>query len=534
MGSTSSSFNANESPLSPDSESPLSTTTSPSSPPSRQPTTQSDVTVSPVLSPYMLSGGLAKVAAATGTVKGCIPTADPERNLKLLTASYGVGSLNSITENASSHLRKVLATPHDTPTMIPSCITVLPSGEEAGNYLSVDLGGSTFRVAFVKLMGRSNPADVLYKSVIPVPDSIKQSSGREFFLWMAQEIKRGVETVKPVLSGDTLQMGLSWSFPFTQFSMDSGIINKMGKGYLVADEITGWDLKDSFESAFRQLNLDIRVAAVVNDGTACMISRAYSDPTTKISLILGTGINAGVMLPLRSISPEKQQKLSFRSGTQSCLVNTEISMLGDGVIPETCWDIELDSHMEHPGFQPLETKVSGRYLGEISRLIIRDMILHNALCDGCFPDGMDKPYGLASATMSEVEEHFRNNRMDLVKRVLSEAHPHANLSDADVFQICSVFVAVSTRSAGLTAAVLVALADILFNPEGAVIPPTGKPYECTIAFIGTVIERYPHFRERCQQYLDILGVSRGMKLRLEGSGEDGSLLGPVIAAGMME
>ena len=78
-------------------------------------------------------------------------------------------------------------------------------------------------------------------------------------------------------------------------------------------------------------------------------------------MILGTGVNSSALIT--------------DNGT-SKLINTEMSLMGgDKILPQTEWDVLLDSRVEQPGFQPFETMVSGRYLGEVARLVIMEMNL---------------------------------------------------------------------------------------------------------------------------------------------------------------
>lgn len=465
----------------------------------------------------------------------------PGSSLQLINDCFTDSVLHKLVSDSEQYVLESLAKDASQPNMIPSCLKALPTGQESGTFWSIDLGGSTFRVALVTLNGRE-PPQVVYQSKALVPDAIKQGKGLDFFKWMAARILAGVESVRALdaestapFSGDpaSLSMGLSWSFPIKQTVLNKGEIRQMGKGYTVGEEICGWDLKERFETAMSELGLSITVAAVVNDGAASMISHAFQDQSTRISLILGTGINAGVMFPMSVISKEKLRALSLdpsfdtlELSQKSCLVNTEISMLGSAAgIPETVFDIELDSNLELPGFQPLETKVSGRYLGEVSRLVIKDMILRSGLCSGRMPQELEKPYSLASHVMADIERSHRSGQLESVRSLMKTHMPFLEqvASDMDLDRICAVFNAVSSRSAAYTAAVLIALA--------AVVDVDKEGITCTVAYTGSVIEQYPEFHARCQAYLDLLGSSRNIKLLLH-SEKDGSLVGPAVAAAM--
>jgi hexokinase len=110
----------------------------------------------------------------------------------------------------------------------------------------------------------------------------------------------------------------------------------------------------------------------MNDTTATLLSHAYDNPKTCISLICGTGVNAALPLPIHALHPEKfgTRPAEWKSAAKNVLVNTECSMLGGGIFPITAADSKLDSEAELPGFQPFEQLTGGRYLGEVARLTL--------------------------------------------------------------------------------------------------------------------------------------------------------------------
>ena len=145
--------------------------------------------------------------------------------------------------------------------------------------------------------------------------------------------------------------------------------------------------------------------ALVNDTEGTLLSHAFANPATSISLILGTGLNAAIHLPLSVFS---QKKLAGRprqwtEAAKTVLVNTELSMFGAGVFPTTVADRELDAASTQPGFQPLEQMTSGRYLGEICRLLFAQGVKEGALFDGLMPAGMRVRFGFDTGNMAFLE-----------------------------------------------------------------------------------------------------------------------------------
>jgi len=107
---------------------------------------------------------------------------------------------------------------HDNPMcMLPSYNHLLPTGEERGNYLALDVGGSTFRVALIELLGTSRGGEckIVRTKSFKIDGGIKQLQGLLFFDWMAQRIGDTLsgQAEGQDMSGAPLSMGLSWSFP---------------------------------------------------------------------------------------------------------------------------------------------------------------------------------------------------------------------------------------------------------------------------------------------------------------------------------
>lgn len=103
-------------------------------------------------------------------------------------------------------------------SMLPSYIYTLPSGQERGSYLALDVGGSTFRVAFVELSGRGNEKEsmrIVKMCTYKICNSVKALEGHQFFDWMAEKIRETLDdpVVVEVHGTQTLIMGLAWSFP---------------------------------------------------------------------------------------------------------------------------------------------------------------------------------------------------------------------------------------------------------------------------------------------------------------------------------
>jgi hexokinase len=188
----------------------------------------------------------------------------------------------------------------------------------------------------------------------------------------------------------------------------------MGKGFLAAHGLVGQDLGDLIQDACSRRGLNVQLNAIVNDSSATLLSKAYHDPTTGFALILGTGVNAAVHLPVHIFSPSKfgVRPATWHDSAKHVIVNTELSMFGTGILPLTKYDELLLSTHLMPHFQPLEHLVSGGYLGEITRLVLVDGIQNAGLFGGIVPPSLKERYSLETETLSRIESYVTISAMN--------------------------------------------------------------------------------------------------------------------------
>ena len=106
--------------------------------------------------------------------------------------------------------------------MLPSFTRTLPTGEEAGSAVAIDLGGSTLRVATVELRGQSPLAEgaqeprtrmqVLQLQEWRGDQEVKALPGLAFFDWIAERVGQTLQAAGKG-SGGGMAVGMTWSFP---------------------------------------------------------------------------------------------------------------------------------------------------------------------------------------------------------------------------------------------------------------------------------------------------------------------------------
>lgn len=436
--------------------------------------------------------------------------------------------------------------------MLPSYNHALPTGAEQGTFLALDVGGSTFRVALIELHGRAQDMRIVRVSSSHIDNNVKLLEGTKFFDWMAGEIENMLKEVGTDYGrdGPTLPMGLSWSFPIDQTSMSSGLVIHMGKGFMCSNGTLGQELGQLIIDSCRKRSLNVEMAALVNDSSAALLSRAYVDPKTRMSLILGTGTNMAIHFPVHEIGRSKfgTRPEGWFDYAKSVIVNSEMSMFGGGVLPMTRWDEVLNRTHLRPDYQPLEYMITGRYLGEIVRLITVEAVETAGLFGGALPHSMREPYSFDTSIVAFLEEDSSVS-MSASAALLQKEHTFPSYPSVDdlrfLRRVCQV---VSRRAAGYLATAIHSmwvLRNAVESPTSSVSDPLIKESSevtvvesdesaknLSIACDGTVINKYPGFRDTCQAYLHELSGKSDPKsratIRLDPAPES-AILGAAVA-----
>ncbi|KAI1822062.1 hexokinase-1 [Xylaria intraflava] len=407
--------------------------------------------------------------------------------------------------------------------MLPSFNHLLPTGKETGRYLALDVGGSTLRVALVELKGRDanqQGCEIVRMISFKITPEIKRLEGMAFFDWMAERIYEVIHKDGEVNTEDTIPMGLAWSFPVEQVSLGGGLLMGMGKGFLATNGLLGKDLGEVIKSASQKRGLKVHLASIINDGSATLLSQAYMHAETQFGLILGTGTNMAVHLPVSAVSRSKygtRPESWFRSASH-VIVNTELGMFGHDILPLTRWDERLNDSHPRPDFQPFEHLVSGYYLGEICRLAIVEAVQTTGLLGGELPPSLAEPYSLDTEILSRIEADT-SSTLEKALVAFTSAHPcpiPATPSDIAVIRTLASFI--SRRSAALLGAAVFSLWELRYETAtaeksrtSAEEKPAGEDEDdlaasprTKVAFNGSVIEHYPDFLPKCQTYISTL------------------------------
>jgi hexokinase len=153
------------------------------------------------------SSPVESVAKRKNTVERFLKSVEEE-----LRGDINVEQLFNLSNGMKTQMKKCLQ--DSEVCMLPSYNHQLPTGNESGTYLALDVGGSTFRVALVRLSGRESPSKIESIRSFKIDQPVKQLKGVLFFAWLAERIEETLSKhPEGHDAGHTLSMGMAWSFP---------------------------------------------------------------------------------------------------------------------------------------------------------------------------------------------------------------------------------------------------------------------------------------------------------------------------------
>ncbi|KAK5120408.1 hypothetical protein LTR85_006347 [Meristemomyces frigidus] len=283
-----------------------------------------------------------------------------------------------------------------------------PSGDEAGEFLAVDLGGTNLRVCWIVLKGREEEKVVTQKKY-KLPAEIKTGEAEALWRLIVDSLEDFIATNElPRDDGEPLALGFTFSYPAHQDYVDHGVLQTWTKGFDIKG-VEGEDAASQLTEAMKKRNLPVRLVALINDTTGAMIASAYNDPETIIGAIFGTGCNAAYMDHVGSI-PKLHTDLPDAT---PMAINCEYGAFDNAhrVLPLTKYDEAIDRESPRPGEQSFEKMSAGLYLGELFRHILCEMYDKGLVFKGQDVKKLQEPYALDTGFLSSLEDDpFREAR----------------------------------------------------------------------------------------------------------------------------
>jgi len=393
--------------------------------------------------------------------------------------------------------------------MLPSYVTEIPTGNEIGVFYALDLGGTNFRVSRFNFDGMGN-ARVTDERKFTVPDSKMVGTAEELFDFLADCIASLDEGLSD--EGKKRFYGFTFSFPIEQDALDSGNLLKWTKGFKTSG-VVGQNVVQLLQDALHRQKFDGEITALLNDAVGTLISGAYTDPSTMVGIILGTGTNAAYREKVENI---KKLPEHIREKGGEMVIDMEWGNFGanGNMLPTNDIDQVIDDSSRNKGEQRFEKMISGMYLGEIARKCL--VRLHRAgeiwnSKHTMVPDALEEEGSFQSRFLSDIEYDMSDD-LNIVKRV-EKSFGLRKTTVKDRIKLKEVCGMVVQRAAKLTACAIT-----------AVVRQIGAPEDCTIGIDGSVYIHHPSFRQRLAIALGELAVQANLVLAKDGSGRGAALV----------
>ncbi|MED6171337.1 hexokinase A [Stylosanthes scabra] len=354
--------------------------------------------------------------------------------------------------------------------MLISYVDNLPSGDEAGLFYALDLGGTNFRVLRVHLGGK----------------------------------EKGVVNQE-----------------FEEVSIPPHLMVGSSEGFNIED-VVGEDVVGELTKSMQKIGLDMRVSALVNDTIGTLAGGRFYNQDVIAAVILGTGTNAAYVERANAI-PKWHGPLP-KSGDM--VINMEWGNFRSSHLPLTEYDIALDTESLNPGEQIFEKLISGMYLGDIVRRALLKMAEEADFFGDTVPPKLKVPFILRTPDMSAMH-HDTTPDLKVVGNKLKDILEISNTSlkmRKTVVELCDI---VATRGARLAAA---GILGILKKTGRDTVKAGEKQQKTVIALDGGLYEHYTKFRACLESTLNELLEEEVAKSIVIEHSNDGSGIGAALLA----
>lgn len=467
--------------------------------------------------------------------------------IKPFTSAVTKGNLHKQSELLLDEFNSSLS--ENAITMLPN-YNISPAGDEHGLYLAVDLGGSTLRVAVVdiapqtaKCVSRSERINVVVEEKWLISNEYKIIN-RNFFKFIGSKIMETIGKQDILKVSEVVKTGITWSFPLDTTNYNNGKIRHVSKGYTIGDDVHDKDLKQIFESVLKEeFDLQVDIRSILNDSLAVYAAGAFLDDKMRLAMVLGTGFNMCCAL-----DANKEHMHPSKLIDKKMLFNTELSLFGQNLCDDfaTKYDAIIDKRFDHfkhhfntysvPDpktnviFQPHELMTSGRYLPELTRLVLADLIKDKHIFTNFDSSELKtilevKYDGFGGELMCFISECHDFDAIG--ERICEVYHWNKTISDEDIAIIRHVIKAIVQRAAFIVANAIIAFFKLL------------KQYNrtedlhglLTIGYVGSVLNHFHSYENLIINYVNTSedAKANGYKIDLKLI-DNSSIIGAAIGA----
>ncbi|GAA6085288.1 hexokinase-4 isoform X1 [Tachysurus ichikawai] len=366
--------------------------------------------------------------------------------------------------------------------MLPTYVCSTPEGSEVGDFLALDLGGTNFRVMLV-VVGEDEDRGWKVETkhrMYSIPEDAMTGTAEMLFDYIAECISDFLD--KHHIKHKKLPLGFTFSFPVRHEDLDKGILLNWTKGFKASgaegNNVVGL-LRDAIK---RRGDFEMDIVAMVNDTVATMISCYYEDRSCEVGMIVGTGCNVCYMEEMHSVELVEGEE------GRMC-VNTEWGAFGgNGELEDFRleYDRVVDESSINPGKQLYEKLISGKYMGELVRLVLMKLVNEDLLFNGKASDILKTRGSFETHFVSQIESDTGDRKQ--IYNILSSLGVLPSELDCDIVRLACE--SVSTRAAHICGAGLAAVINIMRQRRCV------DELKITVGVDGSVYKLHPWFKER--------------------------------------
>ncbi|XP_053480118.1 hexokinase-4 [Ictalurus furcatus] len=366
--------------------------------------------------------------------------------------------------------------------MLPTYVCSTPEGSEVGDFLALDLGGTNFRVMLV-VVGEDEERGWKIETkhrMYSIPEDAMTGTAEMLFDYISECISDFLD--KHNIKHKKLPLGFTFSFPVRHEDLDKGILLNWTKGFKASgaegNNVVGL-LRDAIK---RRGDFEMDIVAMVNDTVATMISCYYEDRSCEVGMIVGTGCNVCYMEEMHSVELVEGEE------GRMC-VNTEWGAFGgNGELEDFRleYDRVVDEASLNPGKQLYEKLISGKYMGELVRLVLMKLVNEDLLFNGEASDMLKTRGSFETRFVSQIESDTGDRKQ--IYNILSSLGVLPSKLDCDIVRLACE--SVSTRAAQICGAGLAGVINVMRERRCL------DELKITVGVDGSVYKLHPWFKER--------------------------------------
>jgi hexokinase len=361
--------------------------------------------------------------------------------------------------------------------MLPSYVYKRKVGNTTGVFYALDLGGTNFRV--IRMEMKSGALAGFRSLPFAIPQEHITGTHEGLFNFIAHKVKHFMHEAGLADENQSEHsLGFTFSFPVQQTGIASGTLIKWTKGFSTTG-VEGNNVVQLLQDAFTREKIAIRVVALCNDTVGTLITQYIQDETTQMGVILGTGSNACYWE--RSSAVTKEPQVAKHGG--EVVINMEFGDFDSDkrvVLPITKYDNIIDDGSSNKGHQLFEKMISGKYLGEIARLILVHLGEAGVLPRTVAHELKKEPVKFDSAVLGRIITD-RTPGLVLIERIMKETFGQM-LHEDERHTVREVCLLVRHRAAQLSGMAVAATLLKSSTQDNATVAVDGSVFEKTSGF----------------------------------------------------